>query len=833
MQLGGEVPGKIVNQGNLVVGNDLSLWGGSITSKGKLAAPMGNLIVEAVVGDVQVRDVRAHTAKLSARNNLILEESQLGTTGNLSLLAGDTVRVRDSSVNPFVVQAGGKLLVQGNQGIDIFALNHPGSGFASGGDMVLRSSNTVGGDAHYWSGGSFKIENLDGNLGDLYSPYDPIIRSQGNVSFDSYTGASLHIFAGGSVTIPGDITITSEDTLENSIQETVKLSDNKTVVDIDGNSVPTLDIRTGTTVVNSNETIPTNPTGFSPTSLELSQEKTSADITIGKVSNPGGTVFLTNQYNPDITLPGGVIKVDEIDTSSTTGDGGRVTIDSRTDIEVSNNINTSSSDNDLSLPLPMFGNTSNGSAESADGGAITLRANGNISTGNLNTSSSANAVSFAIIGNDSNASAKSGNGGAINLQANGNISTGNISSSSFALTINSETNANLGEVFSFISNGDISNLINNNISGDINIADFIGNISGDGGDISMEAQSLQFGDIDSVGRLGGKITLDSKSKLNIDDNNIILGITTGEDKGKGGNINLTAPSISLTNFAGVANLTLFGQAEGGNINVNAAEKVEIINKEDAIFSGNTDFSIESLIGIIFPGNDSSSNSTESNLLVEVFKGALNATGIGSLTAAGSSGNAGDLTIDTKELIISKQDNQQEPVPSVIFTEPVVGATTTAFPGSRFNAGNLNISLSASKGDAGNLTINADRIDISGNETERFIPTPERSLAELILDISAGLTSVTQGSGEGGEIEVNTRLLTMRNGAGITTGTTSERKDAGEGERLKITASDEITLSGKAALASEKAGSGNAGDIILNTDKLSLEKGDFIDADTVG
>ena len=115
---------------------------------------------------------------------------------------------------------------------------------------MLRSANAVGGDAHYWTGGDFRIEQLDGDLGNLFSPYDPIIRSNGDVSFDDYTGASLHIFAGGSVTV-GNITITGPDDQSNISEEesSFELSDG-TPVQINGDTQPTLDIRAGTTAFN-------------------------------------------------------------------------------------------------------------------------------------------------------------------------------------------------------------------------------------------------------------------------------------------------------------------------------------------------------------------------------------------------------------------------------------------------------------------------------------------------------------------------------------------------------------------------------------------------------
>ncbi|MEQ8961520.1 MAG: hemagglutination activity domain protein, partial [Coleofasciculus sp. C2-GNP5-27] len=96
----------------------------------------------------------ASSGRLAVGGDLILAgrtldlENQIQAGGNLTLLATDTLKVRDSVTNPFIASAMGQLLVQGNQAVDVFALNHPDSGLFSGGDMVLRSSNTVSADAH-------------------------------------------------------------------------------------------------------------------------------------------------------------------------------------------------------------------------------------------------------------------------------------------------------------------------------------------------------------------------------------------------------------------------------------------------------------------------------------------------------------------------------------------------------------------------------------------------------------------------------------------------------------------------------------------------------------
>ncbi len=83
-----------------------------------------------------------------AAENLNLQ-GQLQAGENLTLKAQDTVKLRDTNENPLTLAAGKDLLVQGNQTVDLFALNHPQSGLFSGSEMVLRSGSPVIGDARY------------------------------------------------------------------------------------------------------------------------------------------------------------------------------------------------------------------------------------------------------------------------------------------------------------------------------------------------------------------------------------------------------------------------------------------------------------------------------------------------------------------------------------------------------------------------------------------------------------------------------------------------------------------------------------------------------------
>lgn len=158
--------------------------------------------------------VDAQNALLVGDRNLTLVDSQLRTTGNLTLQAKDTVQIRDSVSVPFQAQAGGNLTIQGDQGIDILALNHLQTApFQSGGDLSLVSDGVVSGDSHFTSGGNFAILDRSGNPGTFVSFYDPILTAAGDFITGAYTGVALKVTAAGNITFGGNIRITGPDTV--------------------------------------------------------------------------------------------------------------------------------------------------------------------------------------------------------------------------------------------------------------------------------------------------------------------------------------------------------------------------------------------------------------------------------------------------------------------------------------------------------------------------------------------------------------------------------------------------------------------------------------------
>ncbi|MCF2146302.1 filamentous hemagglutinin N-terminal domain-containing protein [Desmonostoc muscorum LEGE 12446] len=349
-------------------------------------------------GDVVAKNVTSGTATLSAARNLTLPDSQLLTTGDLNLLAKDTVRVRDSVANSFLAQAGGNLKIQGNQNIDILALNHPQTPFVSGGNLSLISDGNVSGDAHFFSGGQFSIRNLAGGAGNFVSLYDPIIRANSDVEFGDYTGAALKVEATGSIK-GGDITINSPDTsgsIPASDPDFTVLTTSRALI-----------LRAGLASVaapNIPPSVGTGGTTFQPLASPLLP---TGSIQVGRINTSGG--LISGVAGGSVIMSAiGDIQTPSINTSATSANAGNVTLSSGGNITISGGSLLG-----YAAAADIFTATDDASSSSGNGGDVTLTSSG----GNINLGLSLYTAAV-------------GKGGNINLSARGNVNTGLVGSRS-------------------------------------------------------------------------------------------------------------------------------------------------------------------------------------------------------------------------------------------------------------------------------------------------------------------------------------------------------------------------------------------------------------------
>jgi len=526
------------------------LTGGSIAPPEQFTVENNRVLVGNGIavnpGDVAIaptQPLQAQNGSFTATENLTLLDATLEATENLSLQAGNTVLVRDSEAAPLRAIAGDRLRLQGNQTVDIFALTHPNSGLFSGGAMVLRSPNPVLGDAHYFSGGNFRIERPDGNLGSLFSPFDPVIRSQGDISFQSYQGASLHVIAGGQVRIPGTITIIGADGT-NGLAERITLSDGTSIL-VDGINRPTLDIRAGVANVNTTQIIgEPSPPGLN---LNPGAAPSNANIFLGAInmSVPNSQIFLSTQYQPNTSLSGGSIRLRD-SAPTLTGNGGDIIIDARNSVQAIQGLNTSN-------PSGTAGNVLVLADEDISISNSGIQTSG-LAAGDVQLRSRRGDVT---INGGIEASSAAGQGG--NILVNGPNSiriNGNLSTRATGTEDRNGRPLNSGNIvlesFGTIRIGDLNTTSNRGRGGSVSVFSIF--------------SSIATGAINTQGTIGGAVRLNALEDVTFGS------ITTGANLSQvGGNIFLTGFNIS-----GNA-LTASAQRQGGTISVAAEGAVALTN----------------------------------------------------------------------------------------------------------------------------------------------------------------------------------------------------------------------------------------------------------------
>jgi filamentous hemagglutinin family protein len=280
---------------------------------------------------------------------------------------------------------------------------------------------------------------------------------------------------------------------------------------------------------------------------------------------------------------------------------------------------------------------------------------------------------------------------------------------------------------------------------------------------------------------GGNITIDSGS-FSLRDGATLTTSTDG--KGNAGNIVIKAGQISLLNASGIYAST-DGEGNGGLVNVNA-NKLSI---QDGSF-----ILTDALSNSTGRGGNITVNSTESIEIAGV-SGDNDSSGLYAQTRG--AGRAGDLQITTKRLTVRD------------------GGTIS---------GETNGS-----GKAGNLTIDASElVEVLGG-------SPNNQFSSGI-----GVEVRENASGDAGNLIINTKRLLVRDGAFIAADTRENSK--GNGGQLLINATDSVELIGRTqdgehptAISVDviNGGTGNAGSLTINTQRLVIQDGAQVTAKNYG
>ncbi|MEH2137648.1 two-partner secretion domain-containing protein [Nostoc sp.] len=223
---------------------------------------------------------------------------------------------------------------------------------------------------------------------------------------------------------------------------------------------------------------------------------------------------------------------------------------------------------------------------------------------------------------------------------------------------------------------------------------------------------------------------------------------------------------------------------------------------------------------------------------------------------GTTGDAGNLTINTQRLLVRDGAYVDASIygagkgGSLTVTAKdvqVIGTSTD----NRFRSGLYTQAYSGITGDAGNLTINTQRLlvrDGAQIDAETYGAGKGGFLNVTAKDVQligtssngyfpSGLLTSTHSTGDAGNLKIDTQQLLVRDGALINASTSG----AGKGGSLTVNAND-VQVIGESAdsdLISRlftTAGigtTGDAGDLTINTQQLLVRDGAYVDASTEG
>ncbi|GAB1539269.1 hypothetical protein NUACC21_19350 [Scytonema sp. NUACC21] len=336
----------------------------------------------------------------------------------------------------------------------------------------------------------------------------------------------------------------------------------------------------------------------------------------------------------------------------------------------------------------------------------------------------------------------------------------------------------------------------------------------------------------------GNVTINARDTVSLDSavdksSTAVFSTVGREAVGKGGNINITTGSLSLTNGSNLVTST-FGQGDAGNVMINARDTVSLAGVKSS--SSRVPSAVFSTVEREAVGKGGNINITT---------GSLSLTNGAQISVANRArqGNAGNVVINARDKVFLDGVGSNKLL-SAVFSSVEREAVG--------NGGNINITtgslfltngarLTAStlgQGDAGNVVINArDAVFLDGVSSNGFSSAVLSALGQGAvgksgnINITTGSFSMTNGAqliastdgqGDAGNINITTGLFSMTNGAQLFT-STSGQGDAGN---VVINAYNNVSLDSSSAVFSavEREAVGKGGNIDITTRSLSLTNG---------
>lgn len=341
---------------------------------------------------------------------------------------------------------------------------------------------------------------------------------------------------------------------------------------------------------------------------------------------------------------------------------------------------------------------------------------------------------------------------------------------------------------------------------------------GQGGNVTVIAESVSLtngGELATStfgqGR-GGNVTIQTRGPVFIEgvgSNNLPSGAfsTLVQGSGQGGNVTVIAESLFLTNGGGLSANTQ-GQGNAGNVTIQVPAVISLDRFGSAITNG---------VGPSAVGDGGDIN---------ISTGLLSLTrGAQIQTATSGRGNAGNLTIQARKAV--SLDGVDSGVDSINNYASFIASsvdTTGIGKGGKLDITTARLSVTSGavitaetegKGDAGSLTVTADTLEVVNSGQLRTYTSSNSQAGDISLRVQDHL--ILRGKDSG--LFANTEPGSTGNGGNIFI------------QPRNITASKTVTIQDDARIAVNSQGSGKGGNIQIQAESLTLDNQGLISAET--
>ncbi|MEM8677337.1 MAG: filamentous hemagglutinin N-terminal domain-containing protein [Cyanobacteria bacterium P01_G01_bin.67] len=318
---------------------------------------------------------------------------------------------------------------------------------------------------------------------------------------------------------------------------------------------------------------------------------------------------------------------------------------------------------------------------------------------------------------------------------------------------------------------------------------------------------------------GGSIAIEASELIALENSQISSNINNGSI-GDSGSISITTKNLALTDGA-IIEVGTFGEGNAQEINISATEQVFLADSVDNLFTG-----IRNNVGFGGTGDSGGITINANSLSVN--------DGVQIQSSIDGTGNSGEITINADLVEFSGRSSDDFPS----------GAFSSVDPDGEGNAGGINITANQLiMSDRAQLSSSTEGVGNAGDVNLQIADQTTLLSSSIISEVSAPTEEIAGGFGEGGDINITTGSLLIKDGSSFL----ADTENVGNAGDINIEVNEQFVLEGEGnaffadfgitssqiSTTVEQQAIGDGGSITISTPSLLVQDTAFISASNFG